>query len=66
MVTERRFAAFSKKAVPPRMRKMPEGGMCISAFVIISSRNDPGSVLMGKIDRECETGTTSAPSTSRG
>jgi len=51
MVTERRFAAFSKKAVPPRMRKMPEGGMCISAFVIISRRNDPGSVLMGKIDK---------------
>ncbi len=51
MATERRFAAFSKKAVPPRMRRMPEGGMCISAFVIISKRSEPRSVLMGKIDK---------------
>ena len=51
MVTERRFAAFSTKAVPPRMKKMPEGGMCISAFVIISRRSEPESVLMGKIDK---------------
>jgi ADP-ribose pyrophosphatase YjhB (NUDIX family) len=51
MATDRRFAAFSKKAVPPRMRKMPDGGMCISAFVIVSRRNDPASVLMGKIDK---------------
>lgn len=33
------------------MRKMPEGGMCISAFVIISKRGDPESVLMGKINK---------------
>lgn len=51
MATDRKFAAFSKRAVPPRMKKMPEGGMCISAFVIISRRNDPESVLMGKIDK---------------
>lgn len=51
MVTERRFAAFSTTASPPRMRKMPEGGMCISAFLIISRREDPESILMGRIDR---------------
>lgn len=51
MVTDRRFAAFSRKAVPPRMRKLPDGGMCISAFVIVSRRNDPEAVLMGKINR---------------
>ncbi len=51
MVTDRKFAAFSNKAVPPRMKKMPEGGMCISAFVIVSKRSDPESVLMGKIDK---------------
>jgi ADP-ribose pyrophosphatase YjhB (NUDIX family) len=51
MVTERKFAAFSRKAVPPRMKKMPEGGMCISAFVIISRRSEPEGVLMGKIDK---------------
>ena len=51
MTTDRKFAAFSKTASPPRMRKMPEGGMCISAFVLISRRGDPGSILMGKINR---------------
>jgi ADP-ribose pyrophosphatase YjhB (NUDIX family) len=51
VATERRFAAFSKKSVPPRMKKMPEGGMCISAFVIVSKHGEPGSVLMGKIDK---------------
>ena len=50
MTTDRKFAAFSKEAVPPRMKKMPDGGMCISAFVIVSKRGDPGRVLMGKID----------------
>ena len=50
MTTDRKFAAFSRKAVPPRMRKMPEGGMCISAFVIVSKRGEPGRVLMGRID----------------
>jgi len=50
VATDRKFAAFSKKAVPPRMKKMPDGGMCISAFVIVSKRGDPGRVLMGKID----------------
>jgi len=52
MPTERRFAAFSKTAAPPRMRKMPEGGMCISAFLIISKRNDPDSILMGKPNKD--------------
>ena len=51
MVTERKFAAFSARAVPPRMKKMPEGGMCISAFVIISKRSEPETILVGKIDR---------------
>jgi ADP-ribose pyrophosphatase YjhB (NUDIX family) len=51
VATERKFAAFSKKAVAPRMRRIPEGGMCISAFVIISKAGEPESVLMGKIDK---------------
>jgi ADP-ribose pyrophosphatase YjhB (NUDIX family) len=51
MTTDRSFAAFSKKAIPPRMRRMPEGGMCISAFVIVSKRGDPESVLMGRLNK---------------
>jgi ADP-ribose pyrophosphatase YjhB (NUDIX family) len=52
MPTDRRFAAFSKSAAPPRMRKMPEGGMCISAFLIVSKRNEPDNILMGKINED--------------
>ena len=51
MTTERKFAAFSKTSPPPRMRKVPEGGMCISAFLIISRHNDPESILMGKLNK---------------
>lgn len=50
MTTDRKFAAFSKEAIPPRMKKMPDGGMCISAFVIVSKKGDKGRVLMGKIN----------------
>jgi ADP-ribose pyrophosphatase YjhB (NUDIX family) len=32
------------------MKKMPDGGMCISAFLIVSKRGDPGRVLMGRIN----------------
>ena len=52
MTTDRRFAAFSRTASAPRMRKMPEGGMCISAFVIVSKKGEPGSILLGKINKD--------------
>ena len=51
MTTDRRFAAFSKNAQPPRMRSVPEGGMCISAFLVISRKGEPGSILMGRINK---------------
>jgi ADP-ribose pyrophosphatase YjhB (NUDIX family) len=54
MPTDRRFAAFSKNAIPPRMRRMPDGGMCISAFLIVSKHNDPDSILMGKINKDAD------------
>jgi len=54
MTTDRRFAAFSKDALPPRMSTVPEGGMCISAFLVISKRDEPGSVLMGRINKNAE------------
>jgi len=52
--TERRFAAFSRDAEPPRMDAIPEGGMCISAFLVISRSGQPSHVLMGKINRNAE------------
>ena len=54
MATERRFAAFSREAEPPRMDSIPEGGMCISAFVVISKRGEPGHVLLGKINKNAD------------
>ncbi len=50
MTTERRFAAFSEKAVPPRMNDIPEGGLCLSAFVVISRSGNPDEVVMGHIN----------------
>lgn len=37
--------------LPPRLSEIPEGGVCISAFVVISRRGDAKSVLMGKINK---------------
>jgi len=54
MTTDRRFAAFGKDSLPPRMKTVPEGGMCISAFLVISRKDDPGSVLMGRINKNAE------------
>jgi len=54
MTTERRFAAFSKGAVPPRMNTVPQGGMCISAFLVISKKDEPKSVIMGRINKNAE------------
>ena len=54
MTTERRFAAFSKNSLPPRVKTVPEGGMCISAFLVISKKGEPESVLMGKINKNAE------------
>ena len=54
MTTERRFAGFGKSSAPPRMSAVPEGGMCISAFVVLSKRGSAGSVLMGRINKNAE------------
>jgi len=54
MTTDRRFAAFSKGALPPRMNTVPQGGMCISAFLVISKKGEPGNVLMGRINKNAE------------
>ena len=54
MSTDRRFAAFSKDALPPRMNTLPQGGMCISAFLVISKKGEPGNVLMGRINKNSE------------
>jgi hypothetical protein len=50
--TDRTFAAFSKTAVPPRMKGPPDGGMCLSVFLVISKAGEQGKVLMGKINQD--------------
>jgi ADP-ribose pyrophosphatase YjhB (NUDIX family) len=54
MATERRFASFSRNATPPRTREVPEGGMCLSAFVVLSQKGNPNNVLMGKINKNAQ------------
>lgn len=54
ITTDRRFAAFSREALPPRMNSVPEGGMCISAFLVISKKGAKEDVLMGKINKNAE------------
>lgn len=51
MPTDRRFAQFQKGIEPPRMSEIPEGGVCLSAFVILSKHNSPNQVLMGRINK---------------
>src|SRR5215467_437651 len=50
MTTTRRFAAFSKANVAPRTSEIPEGGLCLSAFVILSQRGKPHHIVMGKVN----------------
>jgi ADP-ribose pyrophosphatase YjhB (NUDIX family) len=51
MPTDRRFAQFQKDIVPPRMSEIPEGGVCLSVFIILSKHNSPNQVLMGRINK---------------
>ena len=51
MVTERRFAHFKRNVAPPRLSEVPEGGFCISTFLIISETGSPLHVLMGRLNR---------------
>jgi ADP-ribose pyrophosphatase YjhB (NUDIX family) len=50
MTTGRRFTHFKRDVALPRMGEIPEGGFCISAFLIISKTGSPHQVLMGRIN----------------
>ena len=52
MTTSRQFAHFRRDAPPPRVSEIPEGGLCISTFVILSKRGSPDLVLMGHINKK--------------
>ena len=52
MVTTRKFCRFSRSATAQGlgMPEVPADGMCLSAFVVLSSAEHPSSVLLGKIE----------------
>ena len=52
MATERRFAAFQKGTDPPRLREIPDGGLCLSAFLVISKTGELNRVLLGRMNRD--------------
>lgn len=51
MTTDRRFCRFNKLGdVPFGMPEVPEGGLCLSAFLVLSEKGHPDHVLMGHLD----------------
>ena len=54
MATQREFAHFMRDVAPPRMKDIPKGGFCISAFLIISKKGRPNHVLMGRLNRNAD------------
>jgi len=54
MVTERKFAHFKRNIFPPRMKDIPEGGFCISSFVIIMKTGNPNHILMGRLNKKAD------------
>lgn len=52
MTPERMFSRF-RREIPPGTRgvsTVPEAGMCLSSFLVLSAPGKPGTVLLGRID----------------
>jgi ADP-ribose pyrophosphatase YjhB (NUDIX family) len=50
MATERKFCRFGRADRPDVTREIPEGGFCLSAFLVISPTGQPDRVLMGHLE----------------
>jgi len=52
MVTNRKFCLFKKQVETMSfgMPEPPEGGLCLSAFLVITDERNPNSVLMGHLN----------------
>lgn len=51
MTTDRRFCRFNRLGdVPFGMPEVPEGGLCLSAFLLITERGHADRVLMGHLN----------------
>jgi ADP-ribose pyrophosphatase YjhB (NUDIX family) len=54
MPTERRFTRFNRTGPTPNINEIPEGGFCISSFVVLTKPSKPNEVLMGRLDPSAE------------
>jgi ADP-ribose pyrophosphatase YjhB (NUDIX family) len=55
MTTSRVFCRFNKSSIYPDtpafgMTEVPDGGLCLSSFLVINSKENPRSVLMGHLN----------------
>src|SRR5438128_11029156 len=50
MPTERLFLRVSSKPGPLKLSEIPEGGFCLSAFLVISNSRNPKEVLLGHLN----------------
>ena len=53
-MAERLFTRFTKTGAPPRISEIPEGGFCISSFVVLNKRGKQNEVLLGKLDTRAD------------
>lgn len=54
MPTSRRFMRVSKSTPPPRLDDIPDAGLCLSAFLVLSKRGKPGQVLVGHLNPKAD------------
>lgn len=67
MIPDRKFADFYEGALPFQMSSIPDGGMCLSAFVVVW-KDDIHNVLLGKVNKDYDwikLGALNSDSTSR-
>src|SRR5437899_7384215 len=50
MATERKFSRFATSDRTLQTREIPEGGICLSAFLVISQTGHPERILMGHLN----------------
>lgn len=50
MATERKFCRFNPADRPMTTREIPDGGICLSAFLVIGQKGRPERILMGHLD----------------
>jgi len=50
MVTDRKFSRFNPVPRQVTTHEIPEGGICLSAFLVIGEKGHPERILMGRLD----------------